>query len=94
LRSIKGPPTRTATALARRGLRTDQITLDTMRAEVGNYLGLALETVSRAPSRLAREGLIRLADGGRRAAVSRNQATGSSLRRSAWPMPRARSDRE
>jgi len=58
-----------ATALARRGLRTDQITLRMTRAEVGNYLGLTLETVSRALSRLAREGLIRFADSARREIV-------------------------
>ena len=58
-----------AIALARRGLRTDQITLRMTRAEVGNYLGLTLETVSRALSRLAREGLIRFADSGRREIV-------------------------
>jgi CRP/FNR family transcriptional regulator len=55
-----------AAALACRGLRTDQITMRMTRAEVGNYLGLTLETVSRALSRLAREGLIRFADSARR----------------------------
>jgi len=39
------------------------------RAEVGNYLGLTLETVSRALSRLAREGLITFADNARREIV-------------------------
>ena len=39
------------------------------RAEVGNYLGLTLETVSRALSRLAREGLIGFADNARREIV-------------------------
>lgn len=47
-----------ADSLARRGLRTDQITLRMTRAEIGNHLGLTLETVSRALSRLARDGLI------------------------------------
>ncbi|HEX7640218.1 MAG TPA: Crp/Fnr family transcriptional regulator [Burkholderiaceae bacterium] len=55
-----------ATALARRGLRTDQITMRMTRAEIGSYLGLTLETVSRALSRLARETLIRFTDNGRR----------------------------
>ena len=55
-----------ATALGRRGLRTDQVTMRMTRAEIGNYLGLTLETVSRALSRLAREGLISFADSGRR----------------------------
>ena len=55
-----------ADALAQRGLRTDQITLRMTRAEIGNYLGMTLETVSRALSRLAREGLIAFAEKGRR----------------------------
>jgi CRP/FNR family transcriptional regulator len=55
-----------ARALARRGLRTDQITLRMTRAEIGNYLGVTLETVSRALSRLARSELIRFVDKGRR----------------------------
>lgn len=55
-----------AHALAMRGLRTDQILLRMTRAEIGSYLGLTLETVSRALSRLAREGLIGFADKGRR----------------------------
>jgi len=55
-----------AGALADRGLRTDQVTLRMTRAEIGNYLGLTLETVSRAMSRLNREGLIRFVDKARR----------------------------
>lgn len=55
-----------ADALARRGLRTDQITLRMTRAEIGNYLGMTLESVSRAMSRLARQQLIGFADGARR----------------------------
>jgi len=47
-----------ADALNDRGLRTDQITLPLSRAEIGNYLGLTLETVSRALSKLARHNLI------------------------------------
>ena len=58
-----------AAALACRGLRNDQITLRMTRAEVGNYLGLTLETVSRGLSRLARTGLIRFADSARREVV-------------------------
>ena len=50
-----------ADALAQRGLRTDQITLRMTRAEIGNYLGMTLETVSRALSRLARGNVIRFA---------------------------------
>ncbi len=55
-----------AEALAERGLRTDQITLRMTRAEIGNYLGMTLETVSRALSRLARTDVIRFAEKGRR----------------------------
>jgi len=55
-----------ATALASRGLRTDQVTLRMTRAEIGSYLGLTLESVSRAMSRLGRDGLIQFADKGRR----------------------------
>ena len=52
--------------LAERGLRTDQITLRMTRAEIGNYLGMTLESVSRALSRMARSDVIRFADKGRR----------------------------
>jgi CRP/FNR family transcriptional regulator, anaerobic regulatory protein len=55
-----------AGALAERGLRTDQITLRMTRAEIGNYLGMTLESVSRALSRLARLQVIGFADGARR----------------------------
>jgi CRP/FNR family transcriptional regulator len=53
-------------SLSQRGLRTDQITLRLTRAEIGNYLGMKLETVSRALSRLAREKLIAFTEAGRR----------------------------
>jgi CRP/FNR family transcriptional regulator len=55
-----------ADSLARRGLRTDQITLRMTRAEIGNYLGMTLETVSRALSRMARGDVIRFTEKGRR----------------------------
>ncbi len=55
-----------ADSLARCGLRTDQIMLRMTRAEIGNYLGMTLETVSRALSRLARCKLIAFAEKGRR----------------------------
>lgn len=47
-----------ADALAARGLRADQFSLRLTRAEIGNYLGLTLETVSRVLSKLVRERLI------------------------------------
>ena len=55
-----------AEALAKRGLRTDQIALRMTRAEIGNYLGMTLETVSRALSKLARANVIGFASKGRR----------------------------
>ena len=55
-----------ATSLAQSGLRSDQITLRMTRAEIGNYLGMTLETVSRALSRLARDEVIEFAEKGRR----------------------------
>ncbi|UUX97404.1 Crp/Fnr family transcriptional regulator [Aquabacterium sp. J223] len=55
-----------AEALGQRGLRSDQITLRMTRAEIGNYLGMTLETVSRALSRLAKAGLIGFTERGRR----------------------------
>ena len=53
-------------ALGQRGQRTDQITLRMTRAEIGNYLGMTLESVSRALSRLARGDVIRFTEKGRR----------------------------
>jgi CRP/FNR family transcriptional regulator len=55
-----------ADSLAQRGLRSDQITLRMTRAEIGNYLGMTLETVSRALSKLARDKVIAFAEKGRR----------------------------
>jgi len=55
-----------ADALEQRGLRTEQITLRMTRAEIGNYLGMTLETVSRALSRLARDNVIAFCERGRR----------------------------
>jgi CRP/FNR family transcriptional regulator len=49
---------RWAAAIAERGLRADLFTLPLSRSEIGSYLGLTLETVSRALARLARRGLI------------------------------------
>ncbi len=54
------------TSLARSGLRCDQITLRMTRADIGSYLGMKLETVSRALSKLARGGIIEFAEKGRR----------------------------
>jgi len=55
-----------ADSLAVRGLRTDQISLRLTRAEIGNYLGLTLETVSRVLSKLARARLIAFNEKSRR----------------------------
>ena len=57
---------RWADSLAASGLRSDQITLRMTRAEIGNYLGMTLETVSRALSKLARDEVIHFAEKGRR----------------------------
>ena len=54
-------------AMASRGMRTDQISLRMSRAEIGSYLGMTLESVSRALSRLARNQLIDFAEKDRRA---------------------------
>ncbi len=55
-----------AESLSERGLRHDQIILRMTRAEIGNYLGMKLETVSRALSRLARDKIIGFNETGRR----------------------------
>ena len=55
-----------AESLAERGMRTDQITLCMTRAEIGNYLGMTLETVSRALSKLARDKVIAFSEKSRR----------------------------
>jgi len=55
-----------AQALALRDLRTDHITLRLTRAEIGNYLGMTLETVSRSFGRLVELGLIAFEEKGRR----------------------------
>lgn len=55
-----------ADSLAARGLRADQFSLRLTRAEMGNYLGLTLETVSRVLSRLARAELIAFNEKSRR----------------------------
>jgi CRP/FNR family transcriptional regulator, anaerobic regulatory protein len=53
-------------AMGECGKRTDQIKLLMTRAEIGSYLGLKLETVSRALSRLTRERVIDVVDSDRR----------------------------
>ncbi|MEO6281249.1 Crp/Fnr family transcriptional regulator [Roseateles sp.] len=55
-----------AESLANRGLRTDLISMRLTRAEIGNYLGMTLETVSRVLSKLARERLISFSEKNRR----------------------------
>ena len=55
-----------AQRLAHRELRTDHVTLRLTRAEIGNYLGMTLETVSRSFSRLAFLGLVAFDSKGRR----------------------------
>jgi len=55
-----------AASQAQRGMRTDQIILRMTRAEIGNYLGMTLETVSRSLAKLARGNIIAFAEKGRR----------------------------
>lgn len=55
-----------AESLSRRGLRTDPFTLRLSRAEMGNHLGMTIESVSRALSKLARSRLITFTEKGRR----------------------------
>lgn len=77
-----------AASLGQRGLRTDQITLRLTRAEIGNHLGLTLESVSRALSRLAQSGLIGFAGKGRRELCIPDLAALSAfVQRSLAPQP-------
>ena len=46
------------------GLRTDQIRLPISRAEIGSYLGLTLETVSRTLAKLEQRNVIRIVPNG------------------------------
>ncbi|MDM0046779.1 Crp/Fnr family transcriptional regulator [Variovorax dokdonensis] len=72
-----------ADAMAKRGLRTDQISLHMTRAEIGNYLGMTLESVSRGLSRLARSDIIRFLEKGRREIqIPQVEALDSFVRRS------------
>jgi CRP/FNR family transcriptional regulator len=76
-------------SLANRGLRTDQITLRMTRAEIGNYLGMTLETVSRALSRLAAQGLIGFTAKGRRDILIPDVAQLIAFVESSQPAPRS-----
>lgn len=77
-----------AESLAERGLRTDAFTLRLTRAEIGNCLGLTLESVSRALSRLAREGVIAFASRGRRdLLIPEVAALGAFVQRCLAPAP-------
>ena len=77
-----------AESLAKRGLRTDQIALRMTRAEIGNYLGMTLETVSRALSRLARDNVIGFASKGRRDVhIPSVAALSAFVQRSLGPAP-------
>ncbi len=77
-----------ADTLAQRGLRSDQITLRMTRAEIGNYLGMTLETVSRALSKLARDKVIDFAEKGRREVRIPNvEALSAFIQRCLSPAP-------
>jgi CRP/FNR family transcriptional regulator len=49
-----------AQRLEQRGLRPEDVCLSISRSDIGNYLGLAKETVSRLFSRFADDGLLRI----------------------------------
>jgi len=76
-----------AESLARRGLRTDHITLRMTRAEIGNYLGMTLESVSRALSKLARGNIIGFARGRRELHIPDVQALSAFVQRAIAPAP-------
>lgn len=75
------------TSLASCGLRTDQITLRMTRAEIGNYLGMTLESVSRALSRLARDNVIALEKGRREVQIPDVGALSAFVQRCLAPAP-------
>jgi len=78
-----------AESLARCGLRTDQITLRMTRAEIGNYLGMTLESVSRALSRMARCNVIRFTEKGRRdLCIASTEALASFIQAAMTPQSR------
>ena len=79
-----------AESLANHGMRADQITLRMTRAEIGNYLGMTLETVSRALCNLARDKVIAFAGKGRRdVSIPDIQALSAFIQRCLVPVPRA-----
>ncbi|SFM62829.1 Crp/Fnr family transcriptional regulator [Variovorax sp. OV329] len=79
-----------ADALDARGLRTDQFTLRMTRAEIGNYLGMTLESVSRALSRMARGEVIAFTDKARRdIQIPRVDALTSFIQSVCAPEPQA-----
>ncbi len=55
-----------ANSLAKRGRRTDQINIRLSRADIGDFLGIRLESVSRSLSKLASCGIIAFPDRRRR----------------------------
>ena len=58
------------------------------RAEIGNYLGMTLETVSRALSKLAREKVIDFAEKGRRdIRIPNVEALSAFVQRCLSPVP-------
>jgi CRP/FNR family transcriptional regulator len=76
--------------VSQRGLRADQITLRMTRAEIGNYLGMTLETVSRALSRMARGDVIRFNEKGRRdIQIPRVEALTAFMQHAKGPMAAA-----
>ena len=66
-------------------MRSDQISLRMTRAEIGNYLGMTLESVSRALSKLARDKVIAFVEKGRRDILIPDVARARPRSRSAAP---------
>ena len=78
-----------AESLRDRDLRTDQITLRMTRAEIGNTLGMTLETVSRTLCRMARSGVICFNEKGRRdISIPNIEALGGFIHEAVVPSPR------
>jgi CRP/FNR family nitrogen fixation transcriptional regulator len=56
--------------LAARLTKTDQFDLPMRRSDIADHLGLTIETVSRTLTQMARDGIIKLASGGRTITLS------------------------
>ncbi len=79
-----------AESLRERELRADHIVLRMSRAEIGNALGMTLESVSRALTRMARVGVVCFNEKGRRhISIPSLDALGEFIKDAAAPSPAA-----